>query len=235
MGRETGGRFRREGIYVYLWLIHVEVWQKTAKFCKAIILQLKKKKTYLCLLFSHSFLSDSLQPHGQQHARFPCLSLFWVCSNPCPLTWWCHPTVSSSVIPFSSCLQAFPASGSFPIRWLFTSGGQSVGTSASSISPSNEYSGLISLRIDWFDLLAVQGTIKSLLQHHSWKGSILHHSAFLMVQFSHPYMTTGKNRITKSCYFYSYFALFLPYVFNSTCCYWLNCDPHLTTFIEIAY
>ena len=76
---------------------------------------------------------------------------------------------------------------------LFSSGGQSIGTSASAISPFNEYSGLIFFKIDWFDLLAVQGTLKSLLQHHSSKASILCHSAFFMVQLSHPYMTPGKT------------------------------------------
>ena len=76
---------------------------------------------------------------------------------------------------------------------LFTSGGQSIGSFSFSISPSNEYSGLISFRIDWFDLLAVQGTLKSLLQHHSSKASILLHSAFFTVQLSHPHMTTGKT------------------------------------------
>ena len=76
---------------------------------------------------------------------------------------------------------------------LFTSSGQSVRVSASNTSPSNEYSGLISFRMDWLDLLAVQGTFKSLLQHHSPKASILLHSAFFIVQFSHPYMTTGKT------------------------------------------
>ena len=75
---------------------------------------------------------------------------------------------------------------------LFTSGGQSIGA-CFSISPSNDYSGLISFRIDWLDLLAVQGTLKSILQHHSSKASILRHSAFFMVQLSHPYMTTGKT------------------------------------------
>ena len=80
---------------------------------------------------------------------------------------WCHPTISSSVIPFSSRLQSFPASGSFEMSPFFASGGQSIGVSFSfNISPSNEYSGLIFFRIDWFDLLAVQGTLKSLLQHH---------------------------------------------------------------------
>ena len=76
---------------------------------------------------------------------------------------------------------------------FFASGGQSIGVSASAVSLSNEYAGLISFRMDWLDLLAVQGTLKSLLQHHSSKASILRHSAFFIVQLSHPYMTTGKN------------------------------------------
>ena len=95
--------------------------------------------------------------------------------------------------PFSSCLQSFPASESFPRSQFFTSGGQSTWSFSFTISSSNEYSGLISFRIDWFDLLAVQGTLKSLLQHHSSKVSILWHSAFLIVQLSYPYMTTGKT------------------------------------------
>ena len=90
-----------------------------------------------------------------------------------------HPTISSSVVSFSSCPQSFPASGSFPMSWFFASGGQSIGVSASIISPSNEYSGLISFRIDWFGLLAVQETLKSLFQHHSSKASILRCSALL--------------------------------------------------------
>ena len=79
------------------------------------------------------------------------------------------------------------------MSWLFASGGQSTGASASVFYPSNEYSGLISFRTNWFDLLAVQGTLKSLLQHHSWKASIPGHSAFFLVQLSQPYMITGKN------------------------------------------
>ena len=103
-------------------------------------------------------------------------------------------TISSSVVPFSSCLQSFPASESFQMRQFYTSGGQSIGWSFSfSISPSNEYSGLISFRMDWLDLLAVQVTLKSLLQHHSSKASILRCSAFFTVQLLHPYMTTGKT------------------------------------------
>ena len=99
---------------------------------------------------------------------------------------------SSSVVPFSSCFQPFPASGSFPMNQFFASGGQNIYSSFSfSISPSSEYSGLISFRIDWFDL-AVQGTLKSFLQHHSSKTSILWRLAFFIVQLSRPYMTMGK-------------------------------------------
>ena len=139
-------------------------------------------------------MSNSLWPHGLQHNRPPCPSSNpGVYSNSCPLSWWCHPTISSSVIPFSSCLQSFPASGSFQMSQLFASGGQSIKSFSFSTSPSKEYSGLISFRMDWLDLLAVQGTLKSLLQHHSSKASILRCSAFFIVQLSHPYMTTGKT------------------------------------------
>ena len=107
------------------------------------------------------------------------------------ISWWCHPTILSSAAPFSFRLQSFPASGSFPIRWLFASGGQSYWSFSFSISLSNKYSGLVSFRIDSFDLLAVQGTVKSLLQHHSWKASVLQRSVIFMVQLSHPYVTAG--------------------------------------------
>ena len=92
---------------------------------------------FICSVRSVVF--DSLRPHGLQHARPPCpLPTPWVYSTPCPLSQWCHPTISSSVIPFSSCLQSFPASGSFPVSQLFTSGGQSIGVSASaSVLPMN--------------------------------------------------------------------------------------------------
>ena len=105
----------------------------------------------------------------------------------------CCPAISSSVIPFTSCLQSFPASGSFfnesvlPIRW------PKYWNFSFNISPSKTYSGLIPFRMDWLDLLAVHGILKSLLQHHSSKASILRRSAFFIVQLSHPYMTTGKN------------------------------------------
>ena len=117
--------------------------------------------------FSHSGMSDSLWPHGLQHARPPCPSpTSRIYPNSHPLSQSHHPTISSSAIPFS-CRQLFPASGSVLMSQLFTSCPKVL--ELFSISLSNEYSGLISFRIDWFDLLAVQDTLKSLLQHHSWK------------------------------------------------------------------
>ena len=98
-----------------------------------------------------------------------------------------HPTISSSVVPFFSCLQSFPVSGSFPMSQLFAIRWPKHWSFNFNISPSNEYSGLISFRMDWLDLLAVQGTLKSLLQHHSSKASILRRSAFFIVQLSHPH------------------------------------------------
>ena len=138
--------------------------------------------------FSHSVESSSLQPHGLQHARLPCPSPTpKACSNSGPLSRWCHPTISSSVVPFSSCLQSFPASVLLPMSQFFASGSQSIGTSGLIDS------GLIYFRIDWLDILAVQGTLKSLFQHHSSKASIFWCSVFFIVQLSYPYMTTGKT------------------------------------------
>ena len=116
----------------------------------------------------------------------------------CPLSQRCHPPISPSVIPFSSCLQSFPSSGSFLMSGLFPleelKNWQKNWSVSISIHPSSEYSGLISFRMDWFDFLAVQGTLKSLLQQCGGsKASILWHSVFFMVQLSHAYMTTGKT------------------------------------------
>ena len=115
------------------------------------------------------------------------------CSITCPLSCWCHPTISSCVIPFSSHLQSFLNIRAFSNESLLHMRWPKYWSFSFNISPSNEYSGLISFRMDWLDLLAVQGTLKSLLQDHSWKASILQHSAFFKVQLSHPYMTTGKT------------------------------------------
>ena len=141
-----------------------------------------------------SVVFDPLQTRVLQHTRFPCPSLSSrACSNSCSSSQWCHPTTSSSVIPFS-CLQSFSASGSFPVSQLFTSCGQSIGASGSaSVLPMKSW--LISLKIDWFDQVAVQGTLKNLIQPHNLKASILWCSAIFMVQLSYPYMTIEKNHI----------------------------------------
>ena len=143
--------------------------------------------------FSHSVVADSLWPYEPQYTRPPCPSPTpRVYPNLYPLSQQCHPTISSSVVPFSFCPQSFPASESFQmsqlcIRW------PKYWSVSFNINPSNEHPGLISFRMDWLDLLAVQGTLKSLLQHHSSKASILRCSAFFTVQLSHQYMTTGKT------------------------------------------
>ena len=154
-----------------------------------------KKKTNECISdqISHSVVFYSLRPHELQHARPPCPSptpgVHWDSHS---TSQWCHPAISSSVVPFSSCPQSLPASESssesalrmrWPKYWSFSFHS----------SPSNEYLGLISFRIDRFDLLAVQGTLKSFFLYHSLKASILQRSAFFMAQLSHPYRTTGKT------------------------------------------
>ena len=147
-----------------------------------------KVRYALSIQFNLSVMSDSLQPHGLQHARPPCPSPTpGACSNSCPSSQWCHPTILSSVIPVSSCLQSFPASGSFLMSQLFTSGSQSIGASASaSVLPMNIQ--------DWFPLgwtgwisLLSKGLSKSLLQHqHSSKASILWHSYKKWIFGLHP-------------------------------------------------
>ena len=142
--------------------------------------------------FSHSVLSNSLWLRGLQHAKPPCPSPTpRVYSNSCPLNWWCHPTDAILCRPLLLPPSIFPSIRIFSnesalcIRWA------KYWSFSFTISPSHKHSGLI-FRMDWLDLFAVQGTPKSLLQHHSSKASILQHSAFFIVQLSHPYMTTGK-------------------------------------------
>ena len=144
--------------------------------------------------FSHPVVSDSLQPRRLQHtgptrpAPTP-----RACSNSCPSSRGCHPTISSTVNPFSSLPSIFPSIRVFSNESVLCISWPKYWSFSFSISPSDEYSGLISFRRDWLDLLAAQGTLKSLLQHHSSKASILWRSAFFIVQLSHPYMTTGKT------------------------------------------
>ena len=143
--------------------------------------------------FSHSVVSDSLQPHGLQHTSPPCPSPTpGVYPNSCPLSQWCHPTISSSVVHFSSSLQSFPASGSFPMNQFFALGGQSIRVSAlASVFPMNiqdwfplGWTGWISLQSKGLSRVFSNTTLQ---KHH------LRCSAFFIVQLSHPYMTTGKT------------------------------------------
>ena len=158
-------------------------------------------------------MSDSLWPHGLQYARPPCPSPTpEVYSNSCPLSGWCHPTISSSVVPFASCLQSLPASGSFPMSQFFASLGQSIGASASaSVLPMNIH--------DWFPL-GLTGLISLLpkglsrvFSSSSLKSSVLQCSAFFMVQLSHLYMSTRKT-----------IALTLQTFVDKWClCFWICC------------
>ena len=142
--------------------------------------------------FSHSVVSDSLRTHESQHARPPCPSATpGVHSDSRPSSQWCHPAISSSVTPSPPAPNTSQHQSLF--QWVNSSHELTTVLSFSfSISPSKEIPGLISFRMNWLDLLAVQGTLKSLLQYHSSKASILQHSAFFIVQLSHPYMTTRK-------------------------------------------
>ena len=159
----------------------------------------KVATSHMCLLitiilfFNCSVISDSLRPHGCSTPGFPVLyHLPEFAQTPCALSWWCHLTIASScsllLLPsvFPS-IRGFSSELTLRIRW------PKYWNFSFSINPSNEYSGLISFRIDSSDLLAVQGTHRSLLQHHSSKASILWRSAFFIVQLSHSYMTIGKT------------------------------------------
>ena len=138
-------------------------------------------------------MSDSLQPHGLQHARLPCPSLSpRVCSNSCPLSWWCYITISSFAALFSFHFQSFPASGSFPMSCPFALGGPSIGASASaSVLPMN-IQGWFPLALTSLISLLSKG-LSRVLHHHNLKASILQCSAFFMVQLSNLYLTTGKT------------------------------------------
>ena len=150
------------------------------------ILFVHNLKWFYSVQFSCPVVSNFLRPHGLQHSRFPCPSPnLGACSNSCPSSWWCHPLSSPSPpAPIPPSIRVFSKQSVLCIRlpkyWSFSF----------SISPSNEYSGLISFRIGWLDLLAVQGTLKSLIQYHSSKASIFRHSNFFIVQLSRPHMIT---------------------------------------------
>ena len=182
-------------IYWIKKFFHAATYVKMIPNSPSFITGHSRVTVFSSVQFSRSVMSNSLQPHGLQHTMLPCPSPTpGACWNSCPLSQWCHPTnhliLCHPLLPpsFFPDTRVFSNESVLRIRWpKYRSFSFSF-----SISPSNEYSGLIFFRMDWLDLLAVQGTLKSLLQHHSWKASILWPSALFMMQLSHPYMTTGK-------------------------------------------
>ena len=173
---------------------------------------------FTLLLFGRKIVSNSLQPQGLQHARLPCPSLSpGVCSDLGPLSQWCHPTISSSVTLFASCLQSFPESGSILMSQLFASGGQSIGASASvSVLPMN-IQGWFPLGLTGWIYLQSKGFSKTLLQHHSLKASILRCSAFFMVQHTwlleKPQLWLYGSFLAKWCLCFLICCLGLPQLF----------------------
>ena len=174
--------------------------------------------------FSRSVVSDCLQPHEPQHARPP-LSITNSRSSPKPMS--IELVIPSNYLilchPLLSCPQSFPASGSLQMSQLFASGGQSIGVSAS----TSVHPGLISFRLVWLDLLAVQGTLKSLLQHHSSKALVLQHSAFFMIQISHSYMTTGNTIASTICTFVGKVMSLIFNLLSRFCIAFLQRSKHL--------
>ena len=168
------------------------------------------------LLSSNSVMPDSLHPRGLQHTRLPCpsqlleLTQLMSFESVVPSN---HLILCRSLLLLPSIfpsIRVFSNESAVRIRW------PKYGSFSFSISPSNEYSGLISFRMDWFDLLAVQGTLKSLLQHHGTNTFILQHSAFFIVQLSHPYMTTGKiTALTIKMLYHSYIMWAIYHIYHS--------------------
>ena len=172
--------------------------------------------------FTCSVMSNSLWPHESQHVKSPCPSPTpRVYSNWSPLSRWCHPAISFCrplllLLPIPPSIRVLSNESTLCMRW------PKYWSFSFSISPFNEHPGLISFRMDWLDLRAVQGTLMSLLQHHSSKASILWHSAFFTVQLSHPYMTTGKTIALTRRTFVSK-VMFLPFFFFHCFCFLICC------------
>ena len=197
MGYYSALKRNEIGLFVGMWMDSesVKQWCKSGKEKQTLYINAYKwnlEKWYSSIHFSHSVMSNSLWPIDRSTPGLPVHQQLPVYPDSCPLSPWCHPTISSSLVPFSSCLQSFPAWGSFLMSQLFTLGSQSIGVSAStSVLPMNTqdcsplgWTGLISL---------LSKGLKGLLQHHSSKASILRCSAFFIVQLSHPYVNTGKT------------------------------------------
>ena len=143
------------------------------------------------LLFSHSIMSNILQPHGLQHPRLPCPSPPpGACSNSCSLSQWCHPTISFLYSPLLFLPSIFPSFRAFSNELALCMRWPKYWSFRFSISPSNDYSGLISFRMDWLDVLAFQGTLKSLLPYHSSKASILYLIDKIKIKFFYVNLST---------------------------------------------
>ena len=169
----------RSGLEIKLWDMSTWIWYS---------------KLQSLIQFSHSVVSDSFWPRGLQHARPPCPSPSpRVCLNSCPLNRWCHPAISFSVIPFSSCPESLPESGSFLMSQFFASGDQSIGASASASVLPKHILGWFPLGLTYLIPLPSKGLSRGFYSTLVQKASIFQHSAFFMVQFSHPHMTTEKN------------------------------------------
>ena len=184
-------------MYLYIFVPNVHIYICLYMYTYVHLYQPCFKQLWIghfsSVQFSRSVMSDSLWPCELQHARLPCPSPPpGACTNSCLSSWWCHPTISSSVVPFSSCIQSFPSSGSFPRSQFFTSGGQSIGVSAlASVLPMN-IQGWFPLGLTGLISLQSKG-LSSRLQYHSSKTSILQQSSFLMAQLSHLYMTARET------------------------------------------
>ena len=177
-----------------LFFSHPTVWKKHMHF---LVQEVQAKwHFWISVQFSHSVMSNSLQSHELQHIRPPCPSPTpRAFSNSCPFSWWCHPTISSSVITFSSCLQSFPASGSFQMSQLFASGSQSIGFSAStSVLPMNTHD---LFPLGWTGWISLQSKGLSRVFSNTTVQKHQFFSAFLIVQLSHPYMTGKTIALTK--------------------------------------
>ena len=174
-------------------------------------------------------MPNSLWPHGLQHTRLSCLSPSpGVCSNSCPLIRWWHSTISTSISPFSSCPQSLPSSGYFPMSWLFALGDQTTRASASASVFPVSIQGWFPLRLT--DLLAVQGTLRSLLQHYSLKASVFWRSTFFTVQLSQPYVITRK---TIALTIWTFVGRMMSLLFNTLCRFVIVFLPSYHTYPEI--
>ena len=229
---------------------HVPTWTQAVTCMTERIISLS-----LLLLFSYSVVTNSLWPHGLQHARLPYSSLsHGVCSNSCPLSWWCHPTISSCVVPFSSCRQFFPASGSFPVSQLFVSGGQSTGASALASLLLKNIQGWFPLEVTGLISLLSKGLLRifsgTTFRKHQFFGAHPKSSSKLtqlvtLASLGIPHLELyDPNPLENSLDFFVFALTYLEHSFT-TYCYtsptmlhtqtWLNYNTQLDHQLDIFY